>query len=142
MRQLQPDGEVEIGVGAEAIAVRADERVAQARDRSLRPRGQDQLVRIRAAVVLHGDRLASPNQFGAARAEPLPAAGRQRTGLSVDGAVPALHRQDAEAVAGANAVALERPCEGRRPRRLERRVKRDGGAAGAEVPAERVGRLQ
>ena len=70
--------------------------------------------------MLDGDRLAAPDQLRAADAEALPAAARQVARLAVERAVPALHRQDAEPVADADAVELERARERRRRPALSR----------------------
>ncbi len=84
---------------------------------------------------------ASPPQIelGAGEAEVLPAAAGQLGRVAVGRAVPALHRQDAEAVARAQAVGLERAGEGGVGRRRERVVEGERDAARLEVPAEGLG---
>ena len=101
-----------------------------------------QLMRIRAAVVTHGDRLAAPDQLRAADAEIPPAPARQIARLALARAVPAFHRQDAEPVADANAVDLDRLRQRRRRRRGKLVVERQRDAAVLEMRAKRGRRLQ
>ena len=68
-------------------------------------RRHQQLMRIGAAVVADRDRFPAPHQLRAADAEIAPAPARQIARLAVARAVPPFHRQDAEAVADAHAVA-------------------------------------
>src|SRR5262249_5421756 len=134
--------QVAVGVGAERLAVRGDERVAQRRQRGdVRLRDQ-QLARVGAAVELHGDRFAAPDQLGAALAEMLPAPPRQIARVSVGGTVPAFHRQDAEPVAGAEAVELERPRQRRYAWWIERIVELNRRATLLQVLAKRRRRFQ
>ena len=121
--QLQADDQV---VGAEpGAAVTREQVLAQLHEVGLRRRTEAQLVRVGAAVVAHGDRLAAPDQLRAALAEALPAAPRQVGRAAVGRAVPAFHRQDAEAVAGAagrSCRSARRAASPARPRRPARRA--------------------
>ena len=54
VRELKPDEEIVGCVAAESFPVRRDERVAEPRNRGLRLRGERDLSRICAAVVLNG----------------------------------------------------------------------------------------
>ena len=142
MRQLQADEQVRIGIGSEPIAMRRHKRDAQVRDRALGGAGQEQLVRVRAAVLPDGDGFTAPDQFGAACPEMPPAPDRQIARLTVRGPVPAFHRQDAEPVADADAVDLD----GARERAVRAFgcaiVERQRNPDGAEVLSQRVGRLE
>jgi hypothetical protein len=142
VRELQADVEIAVRVRAEGLAVRGHERFAQRREIRLRRVGDDELVRIRAAVELDGDRLAAPDQFRAAQPEPLPAPPRQVARPPVARAVPALHREDAEPVARARAVQLERPRERRRRGWIERLVECDPRAALPQVLPKRRRRFE
>ena len=136
---LQAHHEVVGGALAEARLVGRDEVVAQARQR-LPGRGADhELAGVRAAVVAHRGRLAAPDELRAGEAEVPPAAAGQLGRVAVGRAVPALHGQDAEAVAGAQAVGLERAGEGGVGGRRERVVEGERDAARLEVPAEGLG---
>src|SRR5690606_5804466 len=99
-------------------------------------------VRARAAVVPDGHRLAAPDQLRAARAEAPPAPDRELARLSVARPVPAFHRKDAEAIADAEAVALERTGERRGAGRREYLVERQIDARRREMRAQRLGRLE
>ena len=127
VRQLQADEEV---VGAAVAALMfLDQRFAQGGEIGERFLGQEQLVRLGPAVGAHGHGLAAPDQLGPARAEAPPAPQRPLAGPAVGFGVPALHRQDAEAVAdGASAdderlgqravrlqVGVERRLDAKRP---------------------------
>ena len=112
MRNLQSQVQIAVGVRAETLAVRGNQLVAESGDRRLRRRCQHQLIRIRAPVVANGDRFASPHQFRAADSEIAPSPAGQIAGLAVRSAVPPLHRKDAEAIANAGAVDLDRLREG------------------------------
>ena len=105
--QLQPDIEISVRAGAESIAMRRDQLLAQPRDRRQRARRQQQLMRIGAAVMADRHGLAAPDQLRAALAEILPAAGRQVARFAVGRAVPAFHRQHAEAIADADIAQLK-----------------------------------
>ena len=97
--------------------------------------GQQQLVRIGAAVVPHRDRFPTPDQLGAAQAEVAPAADGELRRPPVGRAVPAFHRQHAEPVADANAVQLERPRQRRlAPAAAGRRRSRAGCSNAAGAP--------
>ena len=96
-----------------------------------------QLVGIGAAIVADGDRFAAPDQLCAAAAEVLPAPPHQIGRLTIAAAVPAFHRQDAEAVAerfAVNPVGLRQRRIRRRPRSFF--VKRDVRADFCEMGAE------
>ena len=117
---LQAHHEVVRGALPEARLVGRDEVVAQAGQR-LPGRGADhELAGVGAAVVAHGGRLAAPDELRAGEAEVPPAAAGQLGRVAVGRAVPALHGQDAEAVAGA---------AGRRPRAGGRRGSRRASRA-------------
>ena len=97
-------------------------------------RRQHQLMRVRAAVVPDGHRLASPHQLRAADAEVPPAPVVRLAGLAVAGPVPAFHGQDAEAIADPAAVDLDRARRAamRRPARalVEARARSRCGTGG------------
>ena len=134
MGELEADAQV-VGV-AEAFAVGRDEGLAQGGDGGQRGFVEQELVGVGAAIVADGDGLAAPDELGAAEAEALPAAGSQLCGPSVEFAVPALHGQDAPAVADGAEVSVEGPGEGRSGRGQQRIVERQVGADGVEVGAE------
>ena len=100
----------------------------------------DQLVGVGAAVLADGDGFAAPDQLGAAQAEVVPAPSGQLAGPAVERAVPAFHRQDAPAIAGAQAARLERPGERRGRRRLQRFVERQARDRGRPGGRGRPGR--
>jgi hypothetical protein len=81
--------------------------------------------------VTHGNRLAAPNQFGASGAKVLPTPRRQFGRATVGRAVPAFHRQHAEAIANRARAVLHR---------LRQRCVRPGGNGFVErqVNVERV----
>jgi hypothetical protein len=101
VRELEADEEVVEPTGRLAVAVEAG------LEEQLEPFGgavgvvvdHADLVRVRAAVALHGERLAAPDQLRAAASEMVPPADRVLGGLAVGRAVPAFHRVDAPAVA-------------------------------------------
>ena len=137
--ELQAHHEVVRGALPEALLVGGHEVVAQAGER-LPGRGVDhELAGVGAAVVAHGRGLAAPDQLGAGEAEVPPAAAGQLGRVAVRRAVPALHGQDAEAVAGPQAVRLEGASEGGVGGCRERVVEGERDAARVEVPAEGVG---
>ena len=107
MRELEADEQIAVGVRSEALAMRGDELFPQPGDGALRVRRHQQLMRVGAAVVPHRHRLAAPDQLGAADPEMTPAARGQLARTAVDGAVPAFHRQDAEAIADADAADVD-----------------------------------
>src|SRR5688572_1773553 len=72
---------------------------------------QANLIRIRAAVALHGERFAAPDQLRAALAEVLPPPQRVFGRLAVGRAVPALHRMDAPAIADDEVADINRRRE-------------------------------
>ena len=114
VRELQSEIEIAIRVRPKSLAMRRHQRLAQARDRRLRRRRQHQLMRIGAAVLADRDGFASPHQFCAADAEIPPSASCQVGRFAILRAVPPFHRQNAEAVAHAHAVDLNRLREGAR----------------------------
>ena len=59
---------------------------------------QDELARVGAPVVPHRHRLATPDELGAALAEPAPSAAHELRGSSVTLGVPPLHGEDREPV--------------------------------------------
>jgi hypothetical protein len=142
MRELQAEIQIVVRVRAEAFAVRRDEQLAQRGERRLGAIGQHQLIGIRTAVVTDGDGLTAPDEFRAARAEPLPAPPREVARLAVDGAVPAFHRQHAETIADAHASVGERPRERRLGRRQQRLVEAQIDPASCEMSREGVGVLE
>src|SRR5215469_5424105 len=97
VRQLQTDQQ--ILRAAEALAMLGDKRFAQLSEIGERIVIEQELMGIGSAVVADGDGFAAPNELGPAGAETLPASARQLTGPTVAHAVPALHRQDGEAIA-------------------------------------------
>jgi hypothetical protein len=99
MCQLQSDPEIAVRVGAEAFTVRVDRLVAQRRDRALRCRRHQQLMRIGPAILTDRHRFSAPDQLGAADAEVAPSAPRQLGRLAIGRSIPSFHRQDAEAIA-------------------------------------------
>ena len=97
---------------------------------------------IGAAVLADGDRLASPDELCAAQTEVAPAPSGQLAGPAIERAVPALHRQDAPAIAGSQAAGLERTGERRVRRGLKRFVKWQRDIEGGQAVAEGLGGLQ
>ena len=142
MRQLQPEKHVGVGVAAELLAVCGNQRVAQVGNRLVVRLGQQQLVRVGAAVVPHRHGFPAPEQLRAAQAEVAPAADGELRWPSVGRAVPAFHRQHAEAVADAHAVQLERPRERRLLRRQQVVVEVERDVRAPQVLAECGGGLQ
>ena len=138
--ELEADAEV-VGV-AEAFAVGVDEGLAQGGDGGQRGLVEQELVGVGAAVVADGDGLAAPDELGAAEAEAPPAAGSQRRGAAVEFAVPALHGQDAPAVADGAEVGVEGLGEGRRGRGEQFIRERQVGADALQVGAELVDAAQ
>ena len=67
-----------------------------------------QLVGIGAAVALHGEGFAAPDQLGAAFTKMLPAAKRVLGGLTVGCAIPAFHRMNAPSIADDEITNIER----------------------------------
>ena len=106
VRELEPDDEI-VG-GPEMRDVGGHEVLPQRLEIRQRPLRDHELVRVCAPVVPHGDCFAAPDHFRAALPEPLPAASRQIGRIAVGRAVPALHRKDREAVAGAKAIRSQR----------------------------------
>src|SRR5439155_4436979 len=89
---------------AEAALVLLDERRSQGRDRGFRAVEEQELVGIRASIVAHRNRLASPDQLGAALPEAPPATQGEVGRLALPGPVPAFHRENAEPVSDSPAV--------------------------------------
>jgi len=142
VRQLETDEQVAVRIAAVSVAVRGDERLAKPCDRLVRLRRERHLARIRAAVMLDGDRFAAPDQFRTADPEMLPASPRQIARRAIGGPVPAFHRQDAEAVADPNAVGLERAGERRCLGRVEGVVELEPETERAQTIAEGGRRFQ
>ena len=71
--------------------------------------GQEQLVGVRPAVHPHGDRLAAPNQLGAAHAKVAPPAPRQIARLALARTVPPFHGLDCDAIRDADSSTFKRP---------------------------------
>ena len=108
VRNLQAQIQIAIGVRIRSVAVSRNQLVTKAGDGRLRRGRQHQLIRIGAAVVANGNGFATPHQLRAADAEVPPSPAGQLARLAARRAVPAFHRQDAEAVADANTVNLNR----------------------------------
>src|SRR5580704_7618010 len=100
-------GELKADDEAVGAAYRAfvffDERGAHAGEAVARVRSDDNLIGIGAASVIDGGGFASPDEFGAALAETLPAADGIVAGIAVGSAVPAFHRIDSDAIADSDA---------------------------------------
>src|SRR5688572_2645308 len=142
MGQLQAEVHVAVGVRPEPLAVGRNEILPQRGEGELGTVAEEQLVWIRAAVVTHRDGFAAPDQFRTAFTEVAPTAPRQLAGLPLGGAVPPLHRKNAEPVAYVNAMEVEGTAERRFGRRQQRLVERDRNAVRGEVPRECFGVLQ
>ena len=142
MGQLQAD--VEVVGAAEVVAVGLDQQRAQALECTEVGVIDQELIRIGAAVVADGDRLAPPDHLGAAQAEVLPAAAGQVRRQAVLGAVPALHRQDGKPVADASPPPVVGPCQRRVGPLFDRRVEREvgGDTQPLEGPLKIVGGLE
>src|SRR5437870_1815784 len=125
MRQLQTRSQIIVCIRAEARSMSRYQLFTQRRNRRLRARRHQQLVRVGAAVVADGHRFSAPHQLGAARAEIPPAAVRQVARLALARAVPSFHGKNAEAVADAYSVHLKRSRERRSWRLRALIVKRD-----------------
>ena len=104
VRELQADDQAVGPPGGAGVFL--DEVRAQRDEVGLGVRTERELVRVGAAVVPHRERLAAPDQRGAAAAEAAPAPAGQIGRTPVRRAVPALHRQDAEPVARRQAAGL------------------------------------
>ena len=102
--ELQADDQAIGAAGGAGVLL--DEVRAQRDEVGFGVRAERELVRVGAAVVPHGERLAAPDQRGAAAAEAAPAPAGQIGRPPIGGAVPALHRQDAEPVARRQAAGL------------------------------------
>src|SRR6476620_381650 len=96
MRELQPDEQAV--VAPMSGDVRTDEFGAQTRDVVDGRVVEDELAWVGTPVVPHGDCFATPDELGAALAEPPPAAANELRGSSVALGVPPLHREDREPV--------------------------------------------
>src|SRR5258708_4981090 len=103
MRQLKTDQQI-ISPSV-FLLVRLHQRLTQLRDSSLVALGDDQLIRIRAAVRMHGHRLAAPDQFRAALAKTLPTPQHRLGDAASRGPIPTFHRMNRPAIA--NAAAIE-----------------------------------
>src|SRR5262249_9737843 len=90
-----------------------DKRCAQLREISERIVVEQELMGIGTSVVADSNGFPTPNELGPAGAEALPAPPCQLAGPAVARAVPALHRQDGEAIADGDTVHNARPGQGR-----------------------------
>ena len=140
VRQLQTDVEIVGGARAEMRHVLADERCAKrppASSSSRRPRSE--LIGIGTAVRADRHRFTTPDQLRAAAARSVASAGSSDRSACRPRAVPAFHRQDAEAIADSDAIHLDRaPRAARAPAsavviEVERNAERSAGAH--ETPA-------
>jgi hypothetical protein len=142
VRQLQADVQIVRGTGAEPRAVFIDEGSAQVRECFLGAFHEQELIGICTAVVTYGYSLASPDQLCATESEVSPSADCQIAGTPVDRAVPAFHRQDAEAVSHADVINMERLSERRLVGPVEHVIEVQGDLEAREMPAKRIGRLE
>src|SRR4051794_40420526 len=110
MGELQADHKA--AIVAECRFVRLDELLAQSRHIGLRVIGEIQLARVGASIATYGNGLAAPDQLAAAFAT-APAPERVLAGPPIGLPIPALHRQDADAVADIHAFELEGGAERR-----------------------------
>ena len=128
---------------AEALRVGAAHVCEEARERGRGLLRDHHLARVAAPVLHDGARLAPEEQLGAARCEAHPAAAGVVARRAVRKAVPALHRQDAPAVA--DHAAGTKPI-GARERRIGRGQNRvvevEAGADRPQVRAEGGGVLE
>ena len=84
-----------------------------------------------------GDRFSTPDQLRSADSEVAPAPAREIGRLAARRSVPAFHRQDAEAIADADAVDVDRLCQ-RRQRGIRKFVvELERDATSFEVGAKR-----
>lgn len=97
------------------------------------PTGDDELVRIGAAIRAHGHRLTAKNEFRAALPEALPAAADFVGDAASGRAVPAFHRLNRPAIA--NALAVDEDAGQRLRQRRFRPA--DDGILTRQVKAER-----
>src|SRR5579875_1079830 len=97
---------------------------------------QKQLMGIGPAVGANGDSLAAPDELGPAGTEMPPAPPRQLAGPTVARAVPALHRQDGEAIANPNAVYFIRLRQRGIWAATQFLIERDGDAQRRQMSAE------
>ena len=95
--ELEADDEV-VGA-AHGAFVLFDEGGAHAGEAVACVRGDDDLIWVRAACVIDGGGFATPDEFGAALAEALPAADGVVGGIAVGSAVPAFHGINGDAIA-------------------------------------------
>ena len=106
VRELEADQQ--IVRAATALAVRRQQRLPQPREAGLVGGVDDELVRIGAAFRAHGHRLAAPDEFGAAFAEPLPATQHRLGDAARRRAVPSFHRLHGPAITDDAAVEIQR----------------------------------
>ena len=139
MRQLETDEQIGVGVRAESLAMRGHQLLAQAGDRRQVPRRDQQLMRIGSSVMTDRKRFAAPDQLRPARPEIAPSPPREIARLAVRRSIPALHRQDAEAIADADAVHLDRLRERRLRGRGQSIVELQRDARRRQMCAERGG---
>ena len=133
--ELQADHEALVRAAARAMG--RHQLLAQARDLFPGRVADHELRGVAAPVGTHGRRLAAPDELRPALTEMDPAPPRQLARRAFGRAVPAFHRQDAETVAGPQAVGLERTRERRRARRRQGRRRR---AASRRTPPGGGGR--
>src|ERR687897_1955228 len=88
--------------------MRRHELVAERGDRRLRLWGEHQLIRIGSPVGANRNRFAAPHELRAADAKIPPAPARQIARLPIRRAVPSFHRKNAESIADADAIDLNR----------------------------------
>ena len=86
-----------------------------------------ELIRVGAAIALHGEGFPAPDQLRAALAEMLPATKRVLAGRAVGVSVPSFHRMDAPAVADDETTDVQRlrqrtSLRGRQRPRIERQI--------------------
>ena len=108
----------------------------------LRAVEEQELVGVRASVVANRNRLASPDQLGAALPEAPPAAHGEVAGFALPGPVPAFHRENAEPVSDGPAFEPARPGQRRFGARFQSFVKLELNAQRGKAPAERLRRFE
>ena len=104
MRQLQAEEQV-VG-GAELLAVRRQEDVAEFGHASAVFLACHKLVRVGAALGCHGECLPAPDELGPAAPEIPPAPARQIARLAVFSPIPPFHRLNGKAIADADAAGV------------------------------------
>jgi hypothetical protein len=112
VRQLQSNQQAV--VRSRGLTVLLNEYFSQAGQTCQRVRTRRELIRVCAPFVAHRNRFATPDQFGPAATESLPASKRMFAGLAVARSVPPFHRLHGETIANLNAVANDRLRQWRR----------------------------